>query len=91
MKTRKITASDDKKDCQLVLKKIEEEMFAKYGCLLPQHEIDVSVILPWTKESALGMLKRQDKIISWTQDNTYNEGNMRRYRIVLYADHIICI
>lgn len=63
-------------------------MLADYGCLLPQGEITVSIVMPWTKESVLGTLKRQGKIVAWELDKSYEEGNDRRYLITLDADRI---
>ena len=63
-------------------------MLAKYGCLLPQGEITVSIVMPWTKETALGYRKRQGKIVAWELDKSYEEGNNRRYIVTLDADRI---
>lgn len=63
-------------------------MLDKYGCLLPQGEITVTLVMPWTKESALGSLKRQGKIVAWELDKSFEEGNNRRYIITLDADKI---
>ena len=70
------------------LRAIEDTLFETYGCLLPVGEVSVSLILPWTKESVLGELKRRGKILSWEQDKTYEDGNKRRYHITLDADRI---
>ncbi|MBR6268365.1 MAG: hypothetical protein IKR28_08560 [Selenomonadaceae bacterium] len=70
------------------LKLIEDSLFATYGCLLPVGEVSVTIVLPWTKESILGELKRNGKILSWEQDKTYEDGNNRQYRITLDADRI---
>ena len=76
------------KSCQEVLQSIEETILASYGCLLPQGEITVSIVMSWTKESVLGTLKRQGKIVAWELDKSYEEGNDRRYLITLDADRI---
>ncbi len=70
------------------LRAIEDALFATYGCLLPVGEASVTIILPWTKETVLGELKRRGKILSWEQDKTYEDGNNRRYRITIDADGI---
>ena len=62
---------------------VTESVTAAYGCLVPQGEITVQVVLSWAKEEMLGVLKRSGKIISWTQDKTYEDGNNRRYIITL--------
>jgi hypothetical protein len=62
---------------------VTEAVTAVYGCLVPQGEIRVSVVLSWAKEEMLGVLKRSGKIISWAQDKTYEDGNMRRYIVTL--------
>ena len=70
------------------LRAIEDSLFATYGCLLPVGEVSVTIVLPWTKESILGELKRNGKILSWEQDKTYEDGNNRQYRITIDADGI---
>lgn len=70
------------------LKLIEDCLFATYGCLLPVGEVSVTIILPWTKESVLGELKRRGKILAWEQDKDYEDGNNRRYHINIDADGI---
>jgi hypothetical protein len=62
---------------------VQDAVTAMYGCLLPQGEITVSVVLSWAKEEMLGVLKRSGKIISWAQDKTYEDGNNRRYIVTL--------
>ena len=62
---------------------VQDAVTAMYGCLLPQGEITVQVVLSWAKEEMLGVLKRSGKIISWAQDKGYEEGNMRRYIVTL--------
>ena len=47
------------------LKLIEDSLFATYGCLLTIGEVSITIILPWTKESVLGELKRCGKILAW--------------------------
>jgi hypothetical protein len=60
-----------------------EAVTAAYGCLVPQGEITVQVVLSWAKEEMLGVLKRSGKIISWAQDKEYEDGNNRRYIVTL--------
>jgi hypothetical protein len=64
-------------------KAVTEAVTAVHGCLVPQGEITVSVVLSWAKEEMLGVLKRSGKIISWAQDKTYEDGNNRRYIVTL--------
>ena len=51
-------------------------------------DVTVSIVLPWTKEKALGLLKRQGKIASWGLDKDYSEGNKRRYLVTVDIDTI---
>ena len=67
---------------------VVEAVTATYGCLVPQDEITVQVVLSWAKEEMLGVLKRSGKIISWEQDKTYEDGNNRRYIVTLDAAKI---
>lgn len=60
-----------------------EAVTAAHGCLVPQGEITVQVVLSWAKEEMLGVLKRSGKIISWAQDKDYEDGNNRRYIVTL--------
>jgi hypothetical protein len=60
-----------------------EAVTKAYGCLVPQGEVTVQVILSWAKEEMLGVLKRSGKIISWAQDKDYEDGNNRRYIVTL--------
>ena len=62
---------------------VQDAVTAMYGCLLPQGEVTVQVVLSWAKEEMLGVLKRSGKIISWAQDKTYEDGNNRRYIVTL--------
>lgn len=62
---------------------VVEAVTAMYGCLVPQGEITVQVVLSWAKEEMLGVLKRSGKIISWAQDKNYEDGNNRRYIVTL--------
>ncbi|BAL84625.1 hypothetical protein SELR_pSRC200910 (plasmid) [Selenomonas ruminantium subsp. lactilytica TAM6421] len=79
---------EQNKACRDTLKGIEDTMLATYGCLLPAGEITISIVMPWTRESILGILKRQGKIVSWELDGSYEEGNNRRYLVTLDADRI---
>ena len=62
---------------------LQEVDASVYGCLLPQGEVTLKVILPWTREEVLGELKRSKKIISWAWDKSYEDGNNRRYIVTL--------
>ena len=62
---------------------VVEAVTKAHGCLVPQGEITVQVVLSWAKEEMLGVLKRSGKIISWAQDKTYEDGNNRRYIVTL--------
>ena len=62
---------------------VQDAVTAMYGCLLPQGEVTVQVVLSWAKEEMLGVLKRSGKIISWAQDKDYEDGNNRRYIVTL--------
>jgi hypothetical protein len=64
-------------------KAVTEAVTAVHGCLVPQGEVTVQVVLSWAKEEMLGVLKRSGKIISWAQDKTYEDGNNRRYIVTL--------
>lgn len=67
-------------------KAIEDTLFSAYGCLLPSYDVTITLILNWTKEETLGLLKREGKIKSWTQDKTFEEGNNRKYIIPLHKN-----
>lgn len=60
---------------------LQDSAMALYGCLLPQGEVTLKVILPWTREEVLGELKRSRKIISWAWDKSYEDGNNRQYSV----------
>ena len=60
---------------------LQDSAMALHGCLLPQGEVTLSVILPWTREEVLGELKRSKKIISWAWDKSYEDGNNRQYNV----------
>ena len=62
---------------------VVEAVTKAHGCLVPQGEITVQVVLSWAKEEMLGVLKRSGKIISWAQDKEYEDGNNRRYFVTL--------
>jgi hypothetical protein len=62
---------------------VQDAVTAMYGCLLPQGEVTVKVVLSWTKEEFLGVLKRSGKILSWQQDKNYEDGNKRGYIVTL--------
>jgi hypothetical protein len=62
-----------------VLKAVTEA----HGCLLPQGKITVPVVLSWTREELLGVLKRSGKILSWAWEKGWEDGNNRRYMVTL--------
>jgi hypothetical protein len=64
-------------------KAVTEAVTTVHGCLVPQGEVTVQVVLSWAKEEMLGVLKRSGKIISWAQDKDYEDGNNRRYIVTL--------
>jgi hypothetical protein len=64
-------------------KAVTEAVTAVHGCLVPQGEVTVQVILSWAKEEMLGVLKRSGKILAWKQDKDYEDGNNRRYIVTL--------
>jgi hypothetical protein len=64
-------------------KAVTEAVTTVHGCLVPQGEVTVQVVLSWAKEEMLGVLKRSGKIISWAQDKEYEDGNNRRYIVTL--------
>ena len=60
---------------------VQDAVTAVYGCLVPQGEITVNVVLSWAKEEMLGVLKREGKIIRWAQNKDYEDGNNRQYAV----------
>lgn len=68
---------------------LQDSATALYGCLLPQGEVTLKVILPWTREEVLGELKRSRKIVSWAWDKSYEDGNNRRYIVTLDTAKIV--
>ena len=58
---------------------LHDSAMGAFGCLLPQGEVTLKVVLPWTREEVLGELKRSKKIISWAWDKSYEDGNNRQY------------
>ena len=62
---------------------VQDAATALHGCLVPQGEITVAVVLPWTREEVLGELKRKGKILAWAWDKAYEDGNNRRYNVRL--------
>ncbi|SDP38739.1 hypothetical protein [Selenomonas ruminantium] len=76
------------KFCRDIWRTIEDTIFEQHGCLLPAGDITVDVILHWNKEEVLGSLKRRGKIASWVQDREFEDGNMRRYKIIVDSEKI---
>lgn len=67
-----------------VWRAVQNAATTMYGCLLPEGRITVPVVLSWTKEEMLGVLKRSGKIISWAWINReYEDGNKREYSVVV--------
>jgi hypothetical protein len=64
-------------------KAVTEAVTTVHGCLVPQGEVTVQVVLSWAREEFLGVLKRNGKILSWKQDREFEEGNNRRYLVTL--------
>jgi hypothetical protein len=62
---------------------VQDAVTAMYGCLLPQGEVTVKVVLSWPKAEFLGVLKRSGKLLSWQQDKNYEDGNKRGYIVTL--------
>lgn len=67
---------------------LHDSAMGTYGCLLPQGEITVNIILPWTREEILGDLKRSGKIIGWAWDKSYEDGNNRQYNVRLNTNKL---
>ena len=76
------------KHCRDIWRIIEDMIFEQHGCLLPVGDITVDLILHWNKEEVIGTLKRRGKITSWGQDREFEDGNMRRYTIVVDSENI---
>ena len=62
---------------------IQDSATATHGCLLPQGEVVVPVVISWTREEVLGMLKRSGKILSWAWEKGWENGNERRYAVTI--------
>lgn len=82
-KTISKAVREQNKRTEGVWKTIMDAVTATHGCLLPQGEITVQVVLSWAREEFLGVLKRNGKILSWKQDREFEEGNNRRYLVTL--------
>lgn len=81
-----LLAEERGKQCKDTWKLIEEALLEEYGCLLPPGEAAVFVVLAWTKEKFLGELKRQGRIVSWSVDKEFKDGNKRRYEVTVDTD-----
>lgn len=89
MKKKSIKSNADQaKQFRDTWRTIEDAIIAEHSFFLPSGEINVTVTLPWTRESVLGLLKRSGKIISWEQQKEFYEGNMRQYRVTVDGDKI---
>lgn len=82
-KTISKAVREQNKRMEEVWKAVVESVTAAYGCLLPQGEVTVQVVLSWVREEFLGVLKRNGKILAWKQDKEFEEGNNRRYLVTL--------
>ena len=50
---------------------LQDSATALYGCLLPQGEVTLKVILPWTREEVLGeLLKSSERVHRIIADET---------------------
>ena len=85
MKRKAVTKAvkEQNKRMAAVWDSLHDSAMGAFGCLLPQGEVTLKVILPWTREEVLGELKRSKKIISWAWDKSYEDGNNRRYIVTL--------
>ena len=85
MKRKAVTKAvkEQNKRMASVWDSLHDSAMGAFGCLLPQGEVTLKVVLPWTREEVLGELKRSKKIISWAQDKEYEDGNNRRYIVTL--------
>jgi hypothetical protein len=68
---------------EAVWREVQRAVTALHGCLVPQGEVTVQVVLSWTREELLGVLKRSGRIISWKWDKGWENGNERRYAVKL--------
>lgn len=85
MKRKAVTKAvkEQNKRMAAVWDSLHDSAMGAFGCLLPQGEVTLKVVLPWTREEVLGELKRSRKIISWAWDKSYEDGNNRRYIVTL--------
>jgi hypothetical protein len=68
---------------EAVWREVQRAVTALHGCLVPQGEVTVSVVLSWTREELLGVLKRSGRILSWRIEKGWEDGNNRRYAVRL--------
>jgi hypothetical protein len=88
MAEKKHRTDELEKHRQEVWKLVEDAVLQEYGCLLPPGNVTVSLVLTWTKEKALGLLKGQGKIVFWILDKDYSDGNKRRYLVTVDTDRV---
>lgn len=90
MKRKAVTKAvkEQNKRIAAVWDALHDSAMGAYGCLLPQGEITLNVILPWTREEILGDLKRSGKIITWAWDKSYEDGNNRQYNVRLNTNKL---
>ena len=80
---RKVKSKEEADNLRMagVWRVIQDSATATHGCLLPQGEVTVGIVLSWTREEVLGMLKRSGKILSWAWEKGWENGNERRYSV----------
>lgn len=82
---RKVKSKEEAEAVRMsaVWRVIQDSATATHGCLLPQGEVTVGIVLSWTREEVLGMLKRSGKILSWAWEKGWENGNERRYAVTI--------
>lgn len=68
---------------EAVWREVQKAVTTLYGCLVPQGEVTVQVVMSWTKEELLGVLKRSGRILSWNIEKGWEDGNNRKYVVIL--------
>ena len=87
---RKVKSKEEAEAVRMsaVWRAIQDSATATHGCLLPQGEVVVPVIISWTREEVLGMLKRSGKILSWAWEKGWENGNERRYAVTIDTEKL---
>ena len=82
---RKVKSKEEAEAVRMsaVWRVIQDSATATHGCLLPQGEVTLPIVLSWTREEVLGMLKRSGKILSWAWEKGWENGNERRYAVTI--------